>query len=61
MPRLCRWTVVLGLAGCHAAESICARLNSGGTLRCWGTAYGGVLGDGISGPSPSPSPIPQKW
>jgi alpha-tubulin suppressor-like RCC1 family protein len=43
----------------YSQSTHCARILNGGTLRCWGSNSGGLIGDG--GNSDALQPTPQKW
>jgi alpha-tubulin suppressor-like RCC1 family protein len=42
------------------SATMCARLNAGGTMRCWGQNSNGQIGDGTK-TSPQPTPTAQRW
>jgi len=54
-------TGAIGLGG-GTLGNICAVLNAGGTLRCWGLNTSGQIGNGSTAPVTAPQPpTPQKW
>lgn len=49
------------IAGGSSAFGYCARINTGGTLRCWGSAASGFLGNGTLDAGAAPTPVAQTW